>query len=113
MMSKCRIRRCQNLKFGFLKKWVTFEKMRKWHLTNSKKCKTGTSKPEIGLRFGIFDSKNNFLKSKIDFSNFSRIWFRDLKIRNQRCRKPHNLYFRFKIIIFASNFSATNILILY
>ena len=47
---------------------------------NFKKCKIGTSKPEIGLRFGIFDSKINFLKSKIDFSNSPRILFRDLKI---------------------------------
>ena len=108
---KCRHRLCQNLKFRFLKNSDS-RKMQNRHLTTSKKYKIGTSKPEIGLRFGIFDSKINFLKSKIDFSNSSRILLRDLKIWNQRCRKPLNLHFRFKIPIFASNFSSTKILIL-
>ena len=51
----------------------------------------------------------NFLNLKIDFSNFFRILLRDLKIPNQRCRKPINLHFRFKIHIFASIFSSTEI----
>ena len=72
-----------------------FGKIGNRHLTTVKKYKIGTSKPEIELRFGIFDSKINFLKSKIDFSDSSRILLRDLKIWNQRCRKPLNLYFRF------------------
>ena len=57
-----------------------FGKMKNWHLTTSTKYKIDTSKPEIGLRFGFCDSKNNFRKSKIDFFNSSGILLRDLKI---------------------------------
>ena len=78
--------------------------MKNLHLTTSKKYKIGTWKPEIGLRFGIFDSKIDFWKSKIDFSNSSRILLQDLKIWNQRCRKLLKLHFRFKIPIFAQIF---------
>ena len=57
-----------------------FQKNAKSAPHNFKKYEIGTSKPSIGSRFGIFDLKINFLKSKIDFSNSSRILLRDLKI---------------------------------
>ena len=43
-----------------------------------------TSKPEMGSRFRILVPKMHFRKSKIGFSNSSRISFRDPKIRIQR-----------------------------
>ena len=172
---KCRIRLCQNLKFRFLKNWVSGKYeietskleirfqfwnlgiqnskiypqnskictskpeirfsilnfgdrnskstsktqnfgFKKWENRTSqfwKKCKIGTSKPEIRFRFWFLAPKIHFQKSKINFSNSSRISFREPKIRIQRCRKPINLHFRFKIHIFASKFSSTKILILY
>ena len=63
--------------------------------------------------FEFWGLKFDFEILKIAFFNSSRISFRDHQIRNQRCRKPPNLHFRFKIHIFASNFSSTKILILY
>ena len=63
-------------------------------------------------RFWILENWFWIENSKIVFFNF-RISSRDLKIWIQRCRKPLNLHFRFKIPIFTSNFSSTNILMLY
>ena len=78
-----------------------------------KNTKSAPQNLKFDCEFGIWDLEIHFQKSKINFSNSFRILFRDLKIWNQRCRKPLNLHFRFKILIFASNFSSTKILILY
>ena len=121
----------QNLKFWFLNNF-DLRKMKNLHLKTSNSIsilnfgdRNSKSIPKIeksapqNLKF---DFDFEFLGRKFDFENFKidfsiinsfRISIWDLKIWNQRCRKPLNLYFRFKILIFASNFSSTKILILY
>ena len=79
----------------------------------SKTQKSAPQNLKFDFDFEFLGRKFDFENFKINFSNFSRISFRDPKIRIQRCRKPLNLHFRFKIPIFASNFSSTKILILF
>ena len=109
---KCRNRLCQNLNFRFVKNLVSG----KWENRTSQFRKNAKSAPQnlkFDFDFEFWCRKIDFQNLKIVFINSSRISFRDPKIRIQRRRKPPNLDFRFKIVIFASNFSSTKILILY
>ena len=84
---------------------------------NSKSIpKTPKSAPQ-NLKFDFdlefLGQEIDFENLKIIFSNSFRISIWDLKIWNRQRRKPLNLHFRIKILIFVSNFSSTKILILY
>ena len=100
----------QNLKFDFDLEFLGCKienlppKFKNLHL------KTWNSISILNFRAGNLIFK---IPNLIVFSNFFRISIRDHQIWNQRPRKPLNLHFRFKILIFASNFSSTKILILY
>ena len=88
-----------NFDFGKL-----FRFPEKYEIGTSQFQKNTNSRRESSNWIAIwnFRFKNRFLK------------IQDLRIWNQRCRKPSNLHiFRFKIHIFVSNFSSTKIFILF
>ena len=126
---KFRNRLCRILKIRFWNNWVS-KKIRNrviktWNSFSilnfgdrhsksiTKIWKFAPQNLKFDYDFEFQDQKFDFENLKIDFSNSFRISIWDLKISNQRCRKPFNLHFRFKILIFDSNFSSTKILILY
>ena len=110
---KCRNRLCQNLKFRFFQNLVSG----KWKICTSNSIsilnfgdRNSKSIPKIeksapqnlkfDFDFEFWGLKFDFEILKIVFFNSSRISFRDHQIWNQRPRKPPNLHFRFKILIF-------------
>ena len=59
--------------------------------------KSATKNLKLNCDLEFLIQKSNFrLNSKIDLSKSFRIWLRDQKNSNRRCRKPLNLHFRFK-----------------
>ena len=66
----------------------------------SKNEKSGHQNLNFDFDFEFWGRKFDFQNSKIVFFNFFRISSRNPRIRIQRCRKPKNLHFRFKIQIF-------------
>ena len=62
--------------------------------------KSGPQNLKFDFDFEFLGSEFDFENLKIGFSNPSRISFRDIQIWNRHARKPPNLDFRFKILIF-------------